>query len=345
MIGDVLASSLICNSLKSEFPNAQIDYLVSPFTKPVLENNPNIDNVVFFEDTFRKDFKAFYFFLKRIRYEKYDIVIDPFAKLESGLVTFFSGAKQKIGYLNKGVFFAYNKKVTHHDVPYSNYGLAIERKISLIKDIVAEENINPYPKLFLTEKEKDQANTLFKRNDLNHRNIIMFNIFGSTANKTYPEKYMVEIINYITENNNVKILFNYTPKQYNEALSLYSKCSTTAKEKIILDVIGTDLRSFITIMNHCNFIIGNDGGAINIAKALNKPTFTIFSPWIKKESWSTFEDGLTHIGVHLNDYEPNLLENKSREILKSNYLEYYIKFEPKYFKDLVNQFIKNQIHS
>ena len=54
MIGDVLASSIICNNLKNIFPDAEIHYLIYPFTKPVVENNPNIDRIVFFEDTFRK---------------------------------------------------------------------------------------------------------------------------------------------------------------------------------------------------------------------------------------------------------------------------------------------------
>ena len=40
-------------------------------------------------------------------------------------------------------------------------------------------------------------------------------------------------------------------------------------------------------MNECVVIIGNDGGAINMAKALNKPSFIIFSPWIEKKISAT----------------------------------------------------------
>ena len=47
MIGDVLASSTLCNTLKNEYPEAQIDYLIYPFTSPVVENNPNIDDTFF----------------------------------------------------------------------------------------------------------------------------------------------------------------------------------------------------------------------------------------------------------------------------------------------------------
>ena len=55
MIGDVLATSIICNNLRSAYPNAKIDYLIYPFTAPVVENNPNINRLVLFEDKYRKN--------------------------------------------------------------------------------------------------------------------------------------------------------------------------------------------------------------------------------------------------------------------------------------------------
>jgi ADP-heptose:LPS heptosyltransferase len=36
MIGDVLVSSIICNNLRTAYPDAQIDYLVYSSTTPVL---------------------------------------------------------------------------------------------------------------------------------------------------------------------------------------------------------------------------------------------------------------------------------------------------------------------
>ena len=70
-------------------------------------------------------------------------------------------------------------------------------------------------------------------------------------------------------------------------------------------------------MNQCDVIIGNDGGAINMAKALQKPSFIIFSPWIEKKIWATFEDGIHHLSVHLNDYKPQLfIGKKEKELTK-----------------------------
>ena len=74
----------------------------------------------------------------------------------------------------------------------------------------------------------------------------------------------------------MKLLFNRIPNQSTEAKNIYDQCSEEAKSKIYLDIVGENLRSLIGILYYCKILVGNDGGAVNMAKALQKPTFTIF---------------------------------------------------------------------
>jgi heptosyltransferase-2 len=79
------------------------------------------------------------------------------------------------------------------------------------------------------------------------------------------------------------------------------------------DLLGGDLRGFIGILNQCNVIVGNDGGAMNMAKALENLLYYLL-PWIEKKIWATLEDGIHHLSVHLNDYRPELLSKKRKEL-------------------------------
>ena len=64
MIGDVLASSIICNNLKAMYPEAKVDYLIYRHTTSVVENNMNIDEIIVFEEKYRKNkFELFKFLL------------------------------------------------------------------------------------------------------------------------------------------------------------------------------------------------------------------------------------------------------------------------------------------
>ena len=344
MIGDVLVSSIICNNLRLAYPDAQIDYLVYESTIPVLEGNPNIDNVLLFQDRHRKSKKEFLNLSHEIRGIKYDLIIDAYSKLESWLIVLLSGAKRKISYKKLGRTFLYTDNVPFAEFPKTNLGLAIERRLSLLEPLNLKIEVDPFPKLFVTDKENQIAISLFEKHQLKKdRKTLMISLLGSENLKTYPLEYMAKVVDYIADNKDVNILFNYFPKQIKDAKIVFDACKTSTQQKIYFDLLGNDLRSFIAIMNNCDLIIGNDGGAINMAKALGKSSFIIFSPWIEKKIWATLEDGVHHISVHLNDFKPALLAEKTEKELKKNALSLYQEFEPELFKDKIESFLKQNL--
>ena len=344
MIGDVLVSSIICNNLRKAYPDAQIDYLVYESTIPVLEGNPNIDNVLIFQEKHRKSKREFLNLAHEIRIIKYDLIIDAYSKLESWLIVFLSGAKRKISYKKIGRNFLYTDNIPFAEFPKTNLGLAIERRLSLLEPLDLKIEVDPFPKLFVTVKENQDALALFENYQVRKdRKTIMISLLGSEKLKTYPLEYMAKVVDFIADNQEVNIIFNYFPKQITDAKIVFDACKPSTQEKIYFDLLGSDLRSFIAIMNNCDLIIGNDGGAINMAKALKKPSFIIFSPWIQKKIWATLEDGLHHISVHLNDFKPALLASKTEKELKKNALSLYREFEPELFKDKIELFLKQNL--
>src|SRR6218665_1264389 len=152
MIGDVLVSSIICNNLRTAYPNAQIDYLVYTSTTPVLEGNLNINNVILFEKKHRNSKKELLKLGMQLRKENYDLLIDAYSKLESWILVLLSNAKRKISYKKPGRSFLYTDNVPFEPFPKTNLGLAIERRLSLLEPLHLQTAIDPIPKLFVSEK-------------------------------------------------------------------------------------------------------------------------------------------------------------------------------------------------
>jgi len=342
MIGDVLVSSIICENLAIEFPNAQIDYLIYDTTYPVLLNNHSNYNIIPFTSKQRDSKIELLKFAAKIRNEKYDIVIDSYSKLESWIITGFSGAKTRISFDKKYINAIYTHVVERHNQPKSNLGLTIEQRLELLKSLGILTPKVLKPTLVVSESEKQQAITLLEKHNIN-KNIplAMISLLGSSESKTYPLEYMAQIIDEIIAYKPINLLFNYIPNQINEAKKIYELCKPETQKHIYFDVIGKSLRDFIGLMNECDFIIGNDGGAINMAKALNKPAFTIFSPVIDKLGWNSFEDGINYISVHLKDYKPNLFENLSIKDIKIKNEQLYLELDPNLFKPLLMHFLKH----
>lgn len=347
MIGDVLTSTILCEQLKKNIPDSEIHYLIYSHTEAVVANNPHIDRVIIFTQEYRESKSAFYRFLKEIKKAKYDTVIDAYGKLESNLISLFSKANIKISHYKWYSSFIYTNVVTNETKTKTTLGLAVENRLSLLSPILAEiTNFFEPPKIYLTNTEIDEAKDFLENKGIDiSKPILMVGVLGSGKDKTYPLSYMAEVINTIAENFEGTLLFNYIPSQKEDIEKLYELCGEKAKKQISIETYAPSLRSFLGVLYHCRVIIGNEGGCIHMAKALGVPSFSIFSPWITKIAWDTYNSDETDIAVHLGDFHPELFESKSKKELKKEALRLYQKFEPSFFNDNLKEFLKDKIFS
>lgn len=324
MIGDVLTSSILFEALRKQFPGSKLHYLIQPHTIPVIENNPFIDKMVLFDQDSQKSPSHFFNFLKELKKQDYTHVIDAYAKVNSALMTCYSGAGERISYHKWYTSQCYSKTVKRKKLPYTTAGLAIENRMLLLQEISQSFPQEIKPKIYLRTSERESALEKLEKAGISLKKpLIMAGILGSSSVKTYPLKYMAAVLDYIVSTSNSQLLFNYIPKQKKEAQELFNLCSASTRRNIFLGTYGESLREFLAICSHCDALIGNEGGAVNMAKALDIPTFAIFSPQISKESWSIYEDGKKNVSVHLKDFNPTALEGKSGKELTKKAAVFY----------------------
>lgn len=337
-IGDVLLATLIAENIKLVYPESTIDFMVYDFTAGVIENHPLIDNIILLKE---KELKKLPNLIKtslQIRKAKYDIIFDPYAKLQSRVMCLLSGAPIRIGYKKKEKdpplsFYTHNigflKEKSHP------CGKSLEDRVHLVNAVYPIKEPVYVPKIHLTETE--QAYSKLNKYD---KPVIMFGILGSTPQKSMPYNYITELIDFVTENYDVYALFNYSPHQKDDAKSIYDACKH--KDKIIFDIYEESIRGFVTLMNKCKLLIANEGGTVHIAKALNRPTFTIFSPYVLKDHWASFEDGKMHTSIHLLDEKPDLFstDKEARRKIEEDPTFLYNQLSPEIIIPKLDNFLK-----
>ena len=342
-IGDVLISSVIANNFKNKYPQSEIHLMAYNFTHGVIENNPNIDKIIGIDEKELKNLINLYLIIQQVKIEKYDYIFDPYSKLQSRLICKFSGAKKTIGHKSRkkyGNWGYYTNPVSILEEKSQICGKAIEDRIHLLLQVEKIKNIDYEPKIFLTTEEKSR-NVLKNYTD---KKVIMLGVLGSTPQKSMPYEYVAHLVDNIADKFDCYLLFNYAPNQKEEADKIYNLCNK--KQNIILNIYAPTIRDFAVLMNQCSVLVSNEGGTVHIAKALDKPTFTIFSPYINKDDWSSFEDGIFHKSTHLLDFLPNAISElsyeKSKEIEK-NPREMYLKLTPEMIWPELESFLNNQL--
>jgi heptosyltransferase-2 len=343
MIGDVLATSILFEAIKHKYPNSELHYVINSHTYPVVEENPFINKFYFFTSEHENSKRKVWLLANQLRKENYDVVIDVYSKISSNIIALRSKAKTKIS-IDKGHnVLIYNHRFEHKAKPDTNAGLAIENRLQLLKPLNIDITKIVRPKIYLTDAEKTKAQTFLESNGINlNKPLFMIGVLGSGNNKTYPFDYMAKVIDTIVlEQPESQILFNYIPKQVDDAKAILELCKSETQTHIFFEVFGKSLRDFLAINSHCDALLGNEGGAINMSKALNIATFTIFSPWIKKEAWNMFDDGKKHVSVHLKDYDSvEYSDIKHPKELKSKASELYQNFKPSYFEEELTRFLR-----
>lgn len=106
-IGDIVFASPLIHALRQRYPKAHISWLVQPESKALLEQHPELDEVVVWPRAdWEKLWKARSWlalwrevaaFKDLLRSHQYDLALDVQGLLKSGILTWLSGARRRIG--------------------------------------------------------------------------------------------------------------------------------------------------------------------------------------------------------------------------------------------------------
>jgi heptosyltransferase-2 len=98
-IGDVVFTTPAVRAVRERYPGARIAYLVEPAAAPVVDGNPDIDELVIAPRLPGvAGWKHEWSLIRRLRAARFDVAIDFHGGPRASLLTWLSGAPMRIGY-------------------------------------------------------------------------------------------------------------------------------------------------------------------------------------------------------------------------------------------------------
>ena len=266
-MGDIIHAMVALQFIKKALPTARIDWVVEEAFKGVLENNPDIDNVLCVNLKSLKKKKSALFLqyrlLKSYSKHNYDVIIDAQGLLKSALVAKIIGAKEIVGFdkasIREGIAsLFYTKKVS---IPYT--ANTIDRNVRVLCEplgieVGSQDIINKKP--FLVSKHVVEA--------LPEKFLLL--VIGSTwESRNYPKEKFVAV----AEALGMKTLVVWgSEEEHRKALWMQ-------EQSAFIEVLPKgSLDALKYVISHCALLIGNDTGPTHMAWALNVPSITLFGP-------------------------------------------------------------------
>ena len=266
-MGDIIHAMVALQFIKKALPTVRIDWVVEEAFKGVLENNPDIDNVLCVNLKSLKKKKSALFsqyrLLKSYAKNNYDVIIDAQGLLKSALVAKIIGAKEIVGFdkasIREGIAsLFYTKRVS---IAYT--ANTIDRNVRVLCEplgieVSPQEIINKKP--FLVSKCVVEA--------LPERFLLL--VIGSTwESRNYPKEKFVAVVEAL----GMKALVVWgSEEEHRKALWMQ-------KQSAFIEVLPKgSLDALKYVISRCALLIGNDTGPTHMAWALNVPSITLFGP-------------------------------------------------------------------
>jgi heptosyltransferase-2 len=257
--GDVVLATALVEKLHKFFPGAQINFLVRKGNEGLLSNHPFLHEVLVWNKKENKNKNLFHLLVK-IRKNKYDKVINLQRFTATGLLTAFSGAKEKIGFDKNPFSFLFTKKVKHELTAGRH---EVERNNDLIKDFT-DDTFNK-PRLYPSEKNCTEIEKYTTQP------YVCIMPASDWFTKQYPFEKWIDLINNFPSEYNIYLLGG------KEDISLCEKIKEQCLDKK-LEVLAGKLNflSSAALMKNAGMNYTNDSAPLHFASAIDAPVTAIF---------------------------------------------------------------------
>ena len=257
--GDVILATAILEKLHRFFPAVQLDFLVRKGNEGLLKDHPFIHETIVWNKKENKKKNLFSIF-KKIRREKYDAVINLQRFAATGMLTAFSGAKQKIGFDKNPFSFLFTYKVKH-DLSAGKH--EVERNNQLIEhftdDSFTKPRLYPSPKNF----EEVSKFTLTP--------YVCMMPASVWFTKQYPIEKWVDLINNFPAEYNIYLLGG------KEDALMCEKIRNEVSNKNVVVLAGQlNFLSSAALMKGAIMNYTNDSAPLHFASAVDAPVTAIF---------------------------------------------------------------------
>lgn len=309
-LGDIVHAMATLQFIKQTSAEIQIDWLVEESFAGILQDNPDIHQILTVNlkalKKNKKDVIKEFNKIRRYASNNYDLVIDAQGLIKSALVARLL-SPNTAGFDKQSIREKLAAKLykTTVSIPYD--ANTIDRNAKVIAhpldvSISQQQILNKSP--FLFSHDLDDLDNYFPTDKPN----ILFVIGSSWKSRNYPKEKYLHVIEALHANS---LIIWGNEEEHEDAKWIANR----TKKAIIIPKMGlNDLKSTV---KRANLVIGNDTGPTHMAWGLNKPSITLFGPTPVSRVYQTPINKVLKSPSKVNPFKLNKKDFLIKEIKES----------------------------
>jgi heptosyltransferase-3 len=263
-VGDVILSTVVTKNLRLAYPGAEIHYLTEVPSAQVLKGNPFVDDVLVYD---RKSMTGLGLIIK-VRRGRYDLVIDLFGNPRTALLTWLSGASQRVGFRFRGRAYAYNILAEPRGNRVHNTQFNLDALAALG---VAIQDRSIY--FSIDEHDARSVDAFWPAEFARASFVACINGGGGWYTKRWGLDRFASLADRLAGEFGARIVLPWGPGQLPEAEEIRRRMTHDA-----FIPPATTLAQLGALIRKCSIVVTNDSGPMHIATALGTPVLGIYGP-------------------------------------------------------------------
>jgi lipopolysaccharide heptosyltransferase II len=303
LIGDVVFTTPAIGALRRRFPDARLTYLVEAPAEPVVRHHPALDEIIVLERPrglarFRYDLRL----ARRLRAERFDLVIDFHGGPRSGLLTWATGAPRRIGYALPGRGWSYTTRVpwTRSLVPPRH---SVLNQWALVEPLgIAPPTRADDPAAMPVDAaavERVDARLRAAGISVDAPLIVLHVSAGNPFRRWPAEAFAAAAAALASADRSRRIIITSGPSEAAAAESVAEDARRRAGDAAagIVRTGEFDLSELRALVERAALYIGGDSGPLHIASTTTTPIVALFGPTLPERSMPWRDPALGAIAV------------------------------------------------
>jgi len=313
-LGDLLFTTPAIRLLRQAFPQARITYLVGPWSKAIIKNNPNIDEIAlcsFPGFTRRKKqsvlepYVILLQYAKQLRQKGFDLaIVLRFDHWWGALLAYLAGIPRRVGY-----DIAEVRPFLTDIVPYLPYRHEVEQNLSLVEQVSGlksqvsglksqvaslRSQVAGRPlEFYLTAEDEVFAESYLAGHGVGDGDLLVGVHPGAGVPvKLWRNEAWAQAADTLAQQFGAKVILTGSAEESPLCRAIAGQMTT----KPIVAAGETSLGELAAIMARCQLVLGVDSGPLHLAVAMGTPTVHLFGP-VDSRAFGPWGDPARHIVV------------------------------------------------
>lgn len=288
-LGDIVQTFYVLDYLHSHFPEAAIDWVTEESFAPLVAAHPFVRHV--FPVNLKELKKGWWRFavwkklfqcIGRLRGSSYDVLFDLQSNTKSGMITFFSKARVKVGLGYDSVREKPNVLFTHVRFEVSRQMNIREQYVDVVRHFFSKQGFSFEEKqarkksirLHISPEEERQIQKIFLHPLLQEGKKMMICPGSQWANKQIPTATLCQFLQCIKEKIPASLLLVWgSEREKKECEEIHRQFPTCS---VVLDKLPITI--WQNVMHEVDVVIAVDSSALHLCGMTDTPSFSVFGP-------------------------------------------------------------------